>query len=118
MIVMLDHGERVYDVIRQVRPLTVASVRVVAEGVRPHGLTVGGRAVLELLAEHGARTVPALAADLGVSRQAVQRVVDYLRVRCHVVTRPNPAHRRSVLVETTDQGAAAFAEVQIGRAHV
>ena len=50
---MSARGERIYELLRQVRPLTLSSARVVESRLRDRGLTVGMRAVLEIVAESG-----------------------------------------------------------------
>jgi DNA-binding MarR family transcriptional regulator len=109
---MLDRGLAVYEVIREVRPLVLSSARVVEASLRADGVSVGMRAVLELLAEGGAATVPALAARLSLARQGVQRHVNDLSGRGLVKSRVNPEHRRSVLIELTTAGEALFARVR------
>jgi DNA-binding MarR family transcriptional regulator len=101
-------GGAVYEVLGHVRPLVLGSTRVVEARVREHGWTVGSRAVVELLSATGPATVPQLAAALSLARQNVQRVVDELVRLGHVRVAPNPAHRRSVLVELTHAGREAF----------
>jgi DNA-binding MarR family transcriptional regulator len=107
-----DRGTALYEVLRQVRPLVLNSARVVETSLRPQGLSVGTRAVLEVLAEHGAATVPAVADRLDLARQGVQRHVDHLTGLGYVETRPNPAHRRSVLVALTPAGAEVIGRVR------
>lgn len=51
-----------------------------------------------------------LARAMGFTRQAVQRVVDDLRVAGMVRLEPNPHHRRAMLVLMTDAGADAYAQ--------
>ena len=109
---MSDRGEQVYDVVRLVRPITLASARVVAQSLRQLGLTVGGRAVLELVADGGPTTVPDLARLLDVSRQAIQGLVNDAVASGHVVLMDNPRHRRSPLVGLTARGRDAFAGVR------
>ena len=106
---MIDRGERVYEIVRLVRPMTLNSARAIEPGLREHGLTVGMRAVLEVLAEGGPMTVPRIAGLLDVSRQAAQRLVTELHSAAHVRLTANPRHRRSQLVELTPRGAHAFA---------
>lgn len=100
-----------YDVLRNVRPLVLNSARVVEASLRPEGLGVGMRAVLEVLHDHGPLTVPAIADRLDLARQGVQRHVNDLLVRGHVEQRRNPAHRRSVLIALTANGAEVIARV-------
>ena len=109
---MSERGELVYDVVRLTRPVTLASARVVERSLRPHGLTVGGRAILELLSEGGPATVPDLARALDVSRQAVQRLVNDTVASGHARLSDNPRHRRSQLVGLTERGREVFAEMR------
>ena len=104
-------SERVYDLLRCVRPLTLNSARVVEQQLREHDLTVGTRAVLEILCGTGPLTVPALAGVLETSRQAAQRLVDERKGRGYVEQRTNPQHRRSVLIAVTESGREAFERV-------
>lgn len=53
----------------------------------------------------GSMTVPAVARRLGLSRQAVQRVVDDLVEAGLVRLEPNPGHARSPLATLTAEGA-------------
>lgn len=106
-----DRGFRLYEVLEQVRPLVLNSARVVEASLKPLGLTVGMRAVLEVLAEHGPATVPAIGERLDLARQGVQRHVNDLIERDQVVSRANPGHRRSVLIALTDAGAETISHV-------
>jgi DNA-binding MarR family transcriptional regulator len=106
-----DRGSRIYEVLEQVRPLVLNSARVVEASLKPLGLTVGMRAVLEVLAEHGPATVPAIGERLDLARQGVQRHVNDLIERDQVVSRANPGHRRSVLIALTDAGAEATGRI-------
>ncbi|WP_229068986.1 MarR family winged helix-turn-helix transcriptional regulator [Actinoplanes sp. DH11] len=107
-----DRGTALYDVLREVRPLVLNSARVVEAALRPTGVTIGMRAVLEVLTEHGPATVPAIGDRLDLTRQGVQRHVNDLLALGHVRTRENPAHRRSVLVEPTPAGAALLGRIR------
>ncbi|MFI5933522.1 MarR family winged helix-turn-helix transcriptional regulator [Actinoplanes sp. NPDC051494] len=107
-----DRGAALYDVLRHVRPLVLNSARVVEVSLRPAGLSVGSRAVLEILDDHGPATVPAIGDRLDLPRQGVQRHINDLIALGHVTTHHNPAHRRSSLVSLTAAGAAAIAGVR------
>jgi DNA-binding MarR family transcriptional regulator len=109
---MLARGSALYEVLRHVRPLVLNSARVVEASLRPEGLSVGMRAVLEILAEHGAATVPSIADRLDLARQGVQRHVNDLLALGHVESRPNPAHRRSVLIALTRTGAEVIDRIR------
>jgi DNA-binding MarR family transcriptional regulator len=49
-----------------------------------------------------------LARNMGLTRQAVQRLVDEMRVEGFLRLEPNPHHRRAMLVTMTEQGEAAY----------
>ncbi|WP_219414542.1 MarR family winged helix-turn-helix transcriptional regulator [Pseudonocardia nigra] len=55
--------------------------------------------------------MPSIAAALALSRQFVQCSVDAAAGRGWVRSTPNPAHRRSVLIELTPDGAATMAAI-------
>ncbi|MFC0673824.1 MarR family winged helix-turn-helix transcriptional regulator [Brachybacterium hainanense] len=105
-------GDAVHALLRLTRPLVLNSERIVARQLRQSGWTVGMRAVAEVLDGIGPATVPQIASELDLPRQAVQRLTDDLRTLGHVVTTPNPAHRRSVLVRLTAEGASVFGAVR------
>lgn len=108
----MSRGGAVYDVLRHVRPLVLNSARVVEAAVHPQGLTVGTRAVLEILVEDGPLPVPGVAARLDLARQGVQRHVNDLLALGHVETRPNPAHLRSVLIAATPAGRRLLVRIK------
>ena len=107
----LDRGAQLYEVLGQIRPLVLNSARVVEAALKPAGLTVGMRAVLEVLADHGPATVPAIGARLDLARQGVQRHVNDLIERGLVESRVNPDHRRSVLISLTGAGSDSIRRV-------
>ena len=49
-----------------------------------------------------------IARNMGLTRQAVQRVVDDMRTDGLVRLKPNPHHRRAMLVAMTENGEAAY----------
>ncbi|MFD9123594.1 MarR family winged helix-turn-helix transcriptional regulator [Kitasatospora sp. NPDC059571] len=75
------------------------------------GVSVGVRAVLDLLREHGPMTVPQMGRAQSLSRQFVQRMVNDAAARNLVESIPNPAHQRSSLIRLTDDGRAAITAV-------
>jgi DNA-binding MarR family transcriptional regulator len=109
---MLARGAALYEVLRHVRPLVLNSARVVEAALRPEGLSVGTRAVLEVLAEHGPATVPAIGDRLDLARQGVQRHVNDLLRLGYVESQPNPAHRRSVLIVLTGSGTEVIGRIR------
>lgn len=106
--VMMERGDTVYEILRAVRPMVLNSARVVEAEVRDLGWTVGSRAVMEVLLDGAPMTVPQAASRLSLARQNVQRHVDELIKLGHVESKPNPAHRRSVLIQPTEKGSRAF----------
>ncbi|MFH8679540.1 MarR family winged helix-turn-helix transcriptional regulator [Streptomyces lydicus] len=103
-----------YDVIRRLWPLHRTVVRAVERELKDTGtgMTAGEHALLDALHNEGPRTVPQLARSMGLDRQPVQRWVNHAMELNLVVTAPNPAHRRSSLIELTTQGAAAIRGIQ------
>ena len=109
-----SRASALYEVIRKVRPLYRALVHAVTQNLAGTGITVALRGVLEHLAEHGPQTVPQMGRALLLPRQAVQRVVDHGIALGLIAAQANPAHRRSVLLTLTPQGAAAFRRLREG----
>lgn len=73
------------------------------------GLTSARWQVLGAIALAAApQPVSHLARNMGLTRQAVQRVVDDMRDAGLVRLEPNPHHRRAMLVTMTERGAAAY----------
>jgi DNA-binding MarR family transcriptional regulator len=100
----MSNPERLYDFIRQVRPLYRTLYRAVDRALAGSGLTVGDRAVLECLHDHGSQTVPEIAAQLDLERQPVQRIVDGLVDAELVERRPNPRSLKSHKIVLTLSG--------------
>ena len=69
--------------------------------------STGRRSILRSVSQRP-QTVPEMACERGVSRQHVQKLVDGLVADRLVVTRVNPADRRSRLVSPTSRGNAFF----------
>ena len=67
------------------------------------GLTTGERALLQSISAGGA-TVPRLADERGISRQAVQKTVDLLESKGLIRKVAPETDRRSRLLETTAEG--------------
>jgi DNA-binding MarR family transcriptional regulator len=77
---------------------------------RPAGLTAAWWQVLGAVLDDP-QPVSAIARDMGITRQAVQRTADVLVERGLAAYRDNPAHRRAKLVALTDTGRAAVAAI-------
>jgi DNA-binding MarR family transcriptional regulator len=93
-----------------------ANGRLVETGnalVRPIGLSTAWWQVLGAL---GYAPVPLpvahIARNMGLTRQAVQRVVDLLAERGLVAFQPNPHHQRAKLVVLTETGRQALSSAE------
>ncbi|MFB7508130.1 MarR family winged helix-turn-helix transcriptional regulator [Streptomyces broussonetiae] len=102
---------RLAEVFDLVGPLYRRTQRKVEQDVSAEGLSVGVRAVLSMLREHGSMTVPQMGRAQALSRQFVQRMVNEAAARGLVASAPNPAHKRSSLIGLTDKGRAAITAV-------
>ncbi|OIJ67296.1 MarR family winged helix-turn-helix transcriptional regulator [Streptomyces mangrovisoli] len=109
-------GRRLTEVFDLVGPLYRRVQRKVEEGEAVEGLSVGVRAVLDLLLKHGPMTVPQMGRAQAISRQFVQRMVNDAAARGLVESIPNPAHQRSSLIRLTGPGDAAITAV-LAREH-
>lgn len=109
-------GPRLMEVFDLLGPLYRRVQREVERGEAVEGLSVGVRAVLDLLRRHGPMTVPQMGRAQAISRQFVQRMVNDAAARGLVESVPNPAHRRSPLIRLTDGGRAAI-EAVVAREH-
>ncbi|MGW2088019.1 MarR family winged helix-turn-helix transcriptional regulator [Streptomyces sp. NPDC001880] len=101
-------AHRLTEVFALVGPLYRRVQRKVEQAAPIEGLSVGVRAVLDLLREHGPMTVPQMGRAQALSRQFVQRMVNDAAAGQLVEIVPNPAHQRSPLVRLTEGGRAAI----------
>lgn len=69
-----------------------------------HGTTVTQWHTMSVLSDGTTATVPQVAARLGVTRQAVQRVADHLVERGYLQRIANPNHDTSPLLQLTPTG--------------
>lgn len=100
--------DRLIEVFDLVGPLYRRAYRKVEQDAPVEGLTVGVRAVLNLLREHGPMTVPQMGRAQALSRHFVQRMTNEAAALGLVESVPNPAHRRSSLIRLTGEGRAAI----------
>ncbi|MFF3214299.1 MarR family winged helix-turn-helix transcriptional regulator [Streptomyces sp. NPDC002886] len=91
-----------------VGPLYRRVQRKIEQDAPGQDLSVGVRAVLDLLREHGPMTVPQMSQAQSLSRQFVQRMVNDAAAHGFTEAVPNPAHQRSSLIRLTDAGLAAI----------
>ncbi|MEU2672999.1 MarR family transcriptional regulator [Streptomyces sp. NPDC007164] len=101
-------AQRLTEVFALVGPLYRRVQRKVEQAAPVEGLSVGVRAVLDLLRENGPMTVPQMGRAQALSRQFVQRMVNDAAAARLVEIIPNPAHQRSSLVRLTGSGRAAI----------
>ncbi len=99
---------RLMEVFALVGPLYRRVQRKVEQAEAVEGVSVGVRAVLALLCDHGPMTVPHMGRDQALSRQFVQRMVNEAAARGLVESIPNPAHKRSPLFRLTGAGQAVI----------
>lgn len=104
---------RLAEIYRELGPLYRDVQRLVEQREATMGMSVGVRAVLDELASHApGLPVPAVATQLGLSRQFVQRMVNDAADAGWVERIPNPNHRRSRVIRLTDAGTAAISTVR------
>jgi DNA-binding MarR family transcriptional regulator len=77
---------------------------------RPVGLTVARWQVLGAVLRRPLNAA-GIAREMGISRQAVQRVANRLIDDGLLQTLPNPAHNRSPLLSPTNEGVAAVQKI-------
>ncbi|MFF4622309.1 MarR family winged helix-turn-helix transcriptional regulator [Nonomuraea jabiensis] len=104
-------GDRLTEVFDLVGPLYRRAQRKVEQDAPIEGLSVGVRAVLNLLREHGPMTVPQMGREQALSRQFVQRMINDAAGRGLVEFAANPAHKRSSLIRLTERGRAVITAV-------
>ncbi|MGW0546763.1 MarR family winged helix-turn-helix transcriptional regulator [Streptomyces altiplanensis] len=105
-------AERLTEVFDLVGPLYRRVHRKVEQAAPIEGLSVGVRAVLDLLRTRGPMTVPQMGRAQALSRQFVQRMVNDAARHGLVESAANPVHRRSPLIRLTDRGRAAIGAVR------
>ena len=108
-----DAGARLTDLILQVFELNGALLEAGNALVRDIGLTSARWQVLGAVAMTGTPlSVAQIARRMGLSRQAVQRVVNDLYTAGLVDFADNPDHKRAVLVVLTEAGRAAYQQAE------
>jgi len=103
--------DRLMEVFDLVGPLYRRAQRKVEQDAPIEGLSVGVRAVLNMLRGHGPMTVPQMGRAQALSRQFVQRMINDAAARDLVEFVLNPTHKRSSLIRLTEEGRAAITAV-------
>ncbi|MCO1660015.1 MarR family winged helix-turn-helix transcriptional regulator [Pseudonocardia humida] len=101
-------ADRLAEVYLVVGPLYRRVLRAVERDAPVSGVSVGVRAVLDLLSRNGPMTVPQMGRAQSLSRQFVQRMVNEAVAAGQVEMVDNPAHRRSRLASLTEAGRATI----------
>lgn len=101
-----------YEIIRLIRPVHRRLARAVEAKLNGTGVTVGMRAVMEVLSEAGPLSVPDTARTLFLARQQIQLLMNALEEGDFVARQPNPAHKRSPLFSLSERGRSVFAEIR------
>lgn len=100
-----------YQVVWLIRRLFRALAQKAGENLDQHQLSVADRAVMEFLYPQEQLSVPEIAARYQVSRQHVQVTVNALSKKGLLESKPNPRHKRSVLMSLSKKGGELFARI-------
>jgi len=111
MYAVIMNAKDLHQLVWMSRPLMQAAETCVEQGLQGTGLTVRMRAVLEILEQHGAQSVPELAAHLDIQRQYVQVMVNETLAAGFTEQRPNPRHKRSPLIALTTKGQSLIGQI-------
>lgn len=106
------NSAELYELVRLIRPVHRRLARAVEAKLSGTGVSVGMRAVMEVLEELGPSSVPDIGRALFLARQQIQLMVNQLEVLTLVERRPNPAHKRSPLFALSDKGHTVFGEIR------
>jgi len=108
----MAHSSKGIQFLDLVRSVFRLNALLVAEGDNMSeelGLTSARWKVIGVVAlSTNGMTVPAIGRALGQSRQAVQRVSDVIARDGLIEFKPNPKHKKSVLVHLTEAGKRAY----------
>ncbi|WP_428641762.1 MarR family winged helix-turn-helix transcriptional regulator [Roseibium sp.] len=108
----MNKTTELYEIIRLIRPVHRRLARAVEAKLEGSGITVGMRAVMEVLEEAGPLSVPDIGRTMFLARQQIQLIVNALEEAGFLERRPNPAHKRSPLFALTDEGRTTFGEIR------
>jgi DNA-binding MarR family transcriptional regulator len=104
---LTDTSHRLIKVLDEAVALNFRLQRVAEELHRQGPASSARRGILRALSDDGAQSVPQMARTRGVTRQHVQTLVNSLMEEGLVENAPNPAHRKSVLIQLTEAGKQA-----------
>lgn len=104
--------EKLYRAIQLTRPLLRNIAAYVEQELGNSGVTVGQRAVLEVLHDGGAMTAPQLTERLELKRQFVARMLAETTELGLTTQQINPEHARAHFHVLTDRGRAAIRAIR------
>lgn len=104
----LEKVSDLHDLFREVSQLHSALATIQGQVHEKIGLSTSSLKVMKTLIKKGPNTVPHIGSHLGLSRQFVQTICNEIIKRGFVESRPNPFHKKSRLMQLTDQGRNAF----------
>ncbi len=104
--------ENLYRAIQLTRPLLRRISAYVEQELTDTGVSVGQRAVLEVLYNQGPLTAPQLTRMLELKRQFVARMLSEASDAGLVEQLPNPDHARAHMHVLTDAGRAAIETIR------
>lgn len=107
-----DPIEAFYHAVRLTRPLLRHISASVDVGARVHGVSVGQRAVLEVLYDGGAMTGPGLVEALALKRQFVFRMLAGTDAEGFTARAPNPRRSRAYLHTLSEKGRGAITAIR------
>ncbi|MDQ0597262.1 DNA-binding MarR family transcriptional regulator [Streptomyces canus] len=109
-------GHRVSEVFDLVGALYRRGLRKLEQSEAVEGVSVGVRSVLVLLHRYGPMTVPQMSRLMTLTRQFVQRMTNEAMERGWAEATANPAHQRSSLIRSTEDGEAVITAI-LAREH-
>jgi DNA-binding MarR family transcriptional regulator len=107
-----DEGAALTAVILETFRLNARLLEIAQERAAAGGLTAAWWQVLGGVIDEP-RSVADVGRNMGVTRQAVQRIADLLVARGLAEYRPNPAHRRAKLLACTEAGYWAIRQIAL-----
>ncbi len=108
----LSPAEKLYAGVQLVRPLLRNITSRVEADLAGTGISVGQRAILEVLLVAEQATAPEITKILQVKRQFVARELKELTQNVMVETVENPGHRRSVFYRLSEKSRKIISEIR------
>ncbi len=107
-----DMNDLLYQGIQTTRPLLRHITAAVERKLEGTGVTVGQRAVLEVLLNNPEQTAPEITATLQLKRQFTQRMLKELLASGLARPLPNPAHAKAHLYALTKAGEEVITAIR------